>query len=63
MGRARLRRNPEHFLGPVGVPIFGLVRVFLEELEMELLESVRDVLQKNETEDDMLVLGCVDLTS
>ena len=50
-----------HLLGSLA--IFGFVGVALRELRVVLLESVRDVLQKDEAKNDMLVFCRVDLTA
>ena len=57
---AGLWRNPEDVLGYVLVPVLGcFLTPFVENLGASLLESVRDVLEEDEAEDDVLVLGGV----
>ena len=58
---ARLQRHPEDVLGPVLVRVLrvgALVPLGLEQ-GVHLLEGVGDVLQEDEAEDDVLVLGRV----
>ena len=59
---ARLLRHPEDVLGPVLVVVLGvgaLVDLLGEEPCVLLLEGVGDVLQEDQPEDDVLVLGGV----
>jgi len=63
MGLAGLRptrfgRNPEDVLSAVFVRVLGVrtARLLRHELRVLLLEGVRDVLEKDQAQDDMLVL-------
>src|SRR5581483_991826 len=58
---ARLGRHPEDANRAVLVRIFriGALRLLRQELFMLCLERVGDVLEKDQAEDDMLVLGCI----
>ena len=57
---ARLPRHPEDALGEVLVPVLGgLFTPFGEHRRVALLECVGDILEKDQTEDDVLVLGGV----
>ena len=62
-GPAGLFRNPEDIGGEVLVLVLGIgpseLALSRDELGMVLLEAVGDVLQEDETEDDVLVLGRV----
>src|ERR1700735_5331885 len=52
-------RNPEDILSGVFVAVLGIsVRLFLKGF-VPLLKSIRDVLEENQTEDDVLVFGSV----
>ena len=61
MAPARLRRHPEDVLGPVlvGVLRIGTLMLLVLEPGVHLLEGVGDVLEEDEPEDDVLVLGRV----
>ena len=55
-----LGRHPEDVLGDVLVPVLGGVFTpFGEHLSVALLEGVGDVLEEDQAEDDVLVLGGV----
>ena len=58
---ARLGRHPEDAEGAVLVRVLGIgaLRLLGHELGVLLLEGVRDVLEEDQPEDDVLVLGCV----
>jgi hypothetical protein len=58
---ARVLRHPEDVLGAVLIGVFRVGAGLLVGIErgVFLLEGVRDVLQENETEDDVFVLGRV----
>jgi hypothetical protein len=58
---ARLRRHPEDVLGAVLVRVLrvGAAALLRDELRVCLLEGVGDVLQEDQAEDDVLVLGGV----
>ena len=58
---ARLGRHPEDALGAVLVGILGVgaLRLLGDELGVMLLEGVGDVLEEDQPEDDVLVLGGV----
>ena len=60
-GPTGLRRHPEDALGAVLVRVFGVRAVddLLLQLGVGLLEGIGDVLQEDQTENDMLVLGGV----
>ena len=62
---ARLRRHPEDVLGPVLVGVLRIGTLVLLALEsgVHLLEGVRDVLEEDEPEDDVLVLGRIHRTA
>ncbi len=57
----RFLRDPEDVLGEVFVAVFGVGAVLLvgHEGRVLLLEGIGDVLQEDEAEDDVLVLGRV----
>ena len=60
MRPAGLRRHPEDVLGDVFVAVLGgLGAPFGQNRRMALLEGVGDVFQKDEPQDDVLVLGRV----
>jgi hypothetical protein len=66
MGLAGLRptrfgRNPEDVLSAVFVRVLGVrtARLLRHELRVLLLEGVRDVLEEDQAENDVLVLGGV----
>ena len=58
---ARLGRHPEDALGAVLVRVLGVgaLRLLGDELRVLLLEGVGDVLEEDQAEDDVLVLGGV----
>ena len=58
---ARLGRHPEDVLGAVLVGVLGVgaLRLLGHELRVLLLEGVGDVLEEDQAEDDVLVLGGV----
>ena len=58
---AGLLRHPEDAVGAVLVPVFGVgaLRLLRFELGVLLLEGVGDVLEEDQAEDDVLVLGRV----
>src|ERR1051325_3883702 len=55
----RRSRYPENVLRLVFILVFGVGAFFFGEFGVLLLEGIGNVLQKDQTEDDMLVLGCV----
>ena len=59
MAPARLRRHPEDVLGPILVGVLRIGSLVLLGLEsgVHLLEGVGDVLEEDEPENDVLVLG------
>ena len=60
MRPAGLRRHPEDVLGDVFVAVLGCLGApFGQNRRMALLEGVGDVFQKDEAQDDVLVLGRV----
>jgi len=63
VGPAGIGGHPEDVLGPVFVGVFGIgpgvVAFPSEELGAVFLEGVRDVLEEDEAEDDVLVLSPV----
>ena len=59
VGPAGLLGDPEDVLRAVAVLVLDLVGRFLLELRALLLERIGDVLQEDQTEDHMLVLGGV----
>ena len=61
VGPTRLGRHPEDALGAVFVRVFGICTVgdLVLQPGVGLLECVGDVLEEDEAEDDVLVLGGV----
>jgi hypothetical protein len=59
--RPSRRRDPEDVGGAVLVRVFRIGAGFLLSLELGVFgfEGVGDVLEEDQAEDDMLVLGCV----
>lgn len=60
---ARLLRHPEHVAGGVFIAVLGIGFRFGQQLRVLLLEAVGDVLEKDEAEHDVLVLGGVHRTA
>ena len=60
---ARVRRHPEHALGQVLVAVFGIGVLVEREAVVQLGEGVRDVLQENEAEHDVFVVGAVEVAA
>ena len=54
---ARLLRHPEHVLGEVFVRVFGSGGVLGQQRRALGLEGVRDVLEEDQAERDVLVVG------
>ena len=57
MRPARLLRHPEHVLGEILVRVFGGGGVFGQQRGALRLEGVRDVLEEDQAERDVLVVG------
>ena len=57
MRPARLLRHPEHVLGEVFVRVLGGGGVFRQQCGALRLEGVRDVLEEDQPERDVLVVG------
>ncbi len=58
---SRLRRHPEDIVSPVLVRVLRVCSLSLlgNEFRVALLESVRNIFEEDEPEDDVLVLRCV----
>ena len=56
MRPARLLRHPEHVLGQILVRVLGSGGVFRQQRRALRLEGVRDVLEKDQAERDVLVV-------
>ena len=57
MRPARLLRHPEHVLGQILVRVFGSGGVFRQQRRALRLEGVGDVLEEDQAERDVLVVG------
>ena len=57
MRPARLARHPEHVLGSIFVRVLGGERVLRQQRGAPRLEGVGNVLEEDQTERDMLVVG------